>query len=134
MLDRGEQTVTDDDFGIDRNRTLSARFFRYDLTQQNVVPSNQQSLYTGKQADPRDFTSSGGMSDMVQQTQERADALREQSLTMPSQTQQALGASPNYANIPTGGADRFGSLDTDRRSLTGTILHIRLFLRILEQY
>ena len=31
LLDRGEQTVTDDDFGVDRNRTLSARFFRYDL-------------------------------------------------------------------------------------------------------
>ena len=38
LLDRGEQTVTDDDFGVDRNRILSARFFRYDLVEQNVVP------------------------------------------------------------------------------------------------
>ena len=38
LLDRGEQEVVNDDFGVDRNRTLSARFFRYDLVEQNVVP------------------------------------------------------------------------------------------------
>ena len=38
LLDRGAQTETNDDFGVDRNRTLEARFFRYDLIQANVVP------------------------------------------------------------------------------------------------
>jgi hypothetical protein len=38
LLDRGAQTVTDDDFGVDRNRTLSVRFFRKDLVDVNVVP------------------------------------------------------------------------------------------------
>ena len=38
LLDRGAQTETNDDFGVDRNRTLEARFFRYDLVQANVVP------------------------------------------------------------------------------------------------
>jgi len=38
LLDRGAQTVTDDDFGVDRNRTLSVRFFRKDLVDANVVP------------------------------------------------------------------------------------------------
>ena len=39
LLDRGEQTVVDDDFAVDRNRTLSARFFRYDLVEQSVADS-----------------------------------------------------------------------------------------------
>ena len=47
----------------------------------NVVPSNEQSLYTGEQA--------------------QADAAREQSLTMPSQTQQAFGGS-TYDEVPSG--------------------------------
>ena len=38
LLDRGDQTSLNDDFGVDRNRTLSARFFRKDLTDANVVP------------------------------------------------------------------------------------------------
>ena len=38
LLDRGEQTVTNDDFGVDRNRVLSARFLRKDLLDANVVP------------------------------------------------------------------------------------------------
>ena len=38
LLDRGEQEVTNDDFGVDRNRTLNVRFFRKDLVDANVVP------------------------------------------------------------------------------------------------
>ena len=38
LLDRGEQEVTNDDFGVDRNRPLSVRFFRKDLVDANVVP------------------------------------------------------------------------------------------------
>jgi len=38
LLDRGEQEVVNDDFGVDRNRPLSVRFFRKDLTDANVVP------------------------------------------------------------------------------------------------
>jgi hypothetical protein len=38
LLDRGEQDVTNDDFGVDRNRTLNVRFFRKDLVDANVVP------------------------------------------------------------------------------------------------
>jgi hypothetical protein len=38
LLDRGAQTSTDDDFGVDRNRTLNVRFFRKDLVDANVVP------------------------------------------------------------------------------------------------
>tara|TARA_R110000737_G_scaffold343268_1_gene369079 strand:+ start:1603 stop:2091 length:489 start_codon:yes stop_codon:yes gene_type:complete len=38
LLDRGEQTVVNDDFGVDRDRTLSVRFFRKDLLDVNVVP------------------------------------------------------------------------------------------------
>jgi hypothetical protein len=38
LLDRGDQTSLNDDFGVDRNRTLTARFFRKDLVDANVVP------------------------------------------------------------------------------------------------
>ena len=38
LLDRGEQGVVNDDFGVDRNRPLSVRFFRKDLVDANVVP------------------------------------------------------------------------------------------------
>ena len=38
LLDRGEQEVANDDFGVDRNRTLNVRFFRKDLVDANVVP------------------------------------------------------------------------------------------------
>ena len=38
LLDRGEQEVVNDDFGVDRNRPLSVRFFRKDLVDVNVVP------------------------------------------------------------------------------------------------
>jgi len=38
LLERGEQTSTDDSFGVDRNRTLSAKFFRKDLVDANVIP------------------------------------------------------------------------------------------------
>ena len=38
LLDRGEQEVVNDDFGVDRNRTLNVRFFRKDLVDANVVP------------------------------------------------------------------------------------------------
>ena len=38
LLDRGEQEVVNDDFGVDRNRPLSVRFFRKDLVDANVVP------------------------------------------------------------------------------------------------
>ncbi len=38
LLDRGAQTALDDDFGVDRNRTLEVRFFRKDLKDVNVVP------------------------------------------------------------------------------------------------
>ena len=38
LLDRGEQEVVNDEFGVDRNRPLSVRFFRKDLVDANVVP------------------------------------------------------------------------------------------------
>ena len=38
LLDRGEQEVVNDDFGVDRNRPLSVRFFRKDLVDANIVP------------------------------------------------------------------------------------------------
>ena len=38
LLDRGDQTSLNDDFGVDRNRTLTARFFRKDLVDANVIP------------------------------------------------------------------------------------------------
>jgi len=38
LLDRGAQEVVNDDFGVDRNRPLSVRFFRKDLVDANVVP------------------------------------------------------------------------------------------------
>ena len=65
------------------------------VTQQNVVPSNQQSLYTGEQA--------------------QADELREQSLTMPSDPRDS---------IPTGIGGYTDATSFDRqagaRNLTGT--------------
>ena len=38
LLVRGDQTNLDDNYGVDRNRTLEVRFFRHDLKQANVVP------------------------------------------------------------------------------------------------
>jgi hypothetical protein len=38
LLDRGEQEVVNDEFGVDRNRPLSVRFFRKDLVDANVIP------------------------------------------------------------------------------------------------
>jgi len=38
LLDRGEQEVVNDEFGVDRNRPLSVRFFRKDLVDANIVP------------------------------------------------------------------------------------------------
>lgn len=38
LLDRGEQAVENNDFGVDRNRPLTVRFFRKDLVDANVVP------------------------------------------------------------------------------------------------
>ena len=38
LLDRGAQTATNDNFGVDRNRTLSARFLRNDLVDASVFP------------------------------------------------------------------------------------------------
>ena len=38
LLDRGAQTATNDNFGVDRNRTVSARFLRKDLVDSNVFP------------------------------------------------------------------------------------------------
>ena len=38
LLERGDQTPVNDDFGVDRDRTLTARFFRKDLVDANVVP------------------------------------------------------------------------------------------------
>lgn len=38
LLDRGAQEVVNDDFGVDKNRPLTVRFFRKDLVDANVVP------------------------------------------------------------------------------------------------
>ena len=38
LLERGDQTPVNDDFGVDRDRTLTARFFRKDLVDANVIP------------------------------------------------------------------------------------------------
>jgi len=38
LLDRGEQEVVNDDFGVDRNRPLTVRFIRKDLVDANIVP------------------------------------------------------------------------------------------------
>jgi len=38
LLERGDQTSTNDNFGVDRNRTLTARFLRNDLVSTGIVP------------------------------------------------------------------------------------------------
>ena len=38
LLERGDQTPVNDDFGVDRDRSLTARFFRMDLVAANVIP------------------------------------------------------------------------------------------------
>jgi hypothetical protein len=38
LLDRGAQTATNDNFGVDRDRVVSARFLRKDLVDSNVFP------------------------------------------------------------------------------------------------
>tara|TARA_R110000822_G_scaffold8231_1_gene32629 strand:- start:84 stop:575 length:492 start_codon:yes stop_codon:yes gene_type:complete len=38
LLDRGAQTATNDNFGVDRDRVVSARFLRNDLVDSNVFP------------------------------------------------------------------------------------------------
>ena len=38
LLDRGAQTATNDNFGVDRDRVVSARSLRKDLVDSNVFP------------------------------------------------------------------------------------------------
>jgi len=67
------------------------------------------------------------MSDMATQTQERADALREQSLTMPSQTQQALpytdrGTVPDeLVGAPMPYNDPYGPSELSNAPMSGTV-------------